>query len=421
MALDLGAETWIRAGSAGLFALLGLVVLVLGRRKAGNRALGAFLIAVGTLLVVNNLFRTYSPGWSTAKLALALVTGIAGFVAPALMPSPPTSPRERNALLFAFATGTASMAILFSAGYSGMEATLAVQDAPPSFRWAVRGVGAVFFAGIGAFIVGVPARLAAMQEMDRPTFRRALALAFSFGLTWIFQFSVLNQDDSDVPAFMATVLLVVALTGLWLWIGRRGDRLALAIALVWPLLGLGAELYQMLPQNAEAAFHDAYGLTGLWRLVGWAFLAHAVFRLDLLGVPLPHFVVNRGAVAAGALATLFIVAQVAQNFFSAEYGLLTGGVMAGAFVFAASPIQRTFERMSSREPPAPRGAPPRKAMTAGKQQEDAFRGAVRLAWKDRRFDQSEELALAVLADSMGLPASRATAIRHEVEREKGVR
>src|SRR5204863_2694547 len=78
-------------------------------------------------------------------------------------------------------------------------------------------------------------------------------------------------------------------------------------------------------------------------MFGYAFLRFDPFRGTVRAAQSKRLVA-----APVALALVFIVAQVAQNFFSAKYGLYLGGVVAGTFLFAASPLQRAMERTSGR-------------------------------------------------------------------------
>jgi hypothetical protein len=189
----------------------------------------------------------------------------------------------------------------------------------------------------------------------------------------------------------------------WAWAPSTTFRHGVFLALG------GAALVGLSMVSFFFADNSEFGLFGIMRTAGAFALATAVVKYDLLGVPLPHIVVKRGVLAGAALAILFIVAQIGQNFLSAQYGLLGGGVIAGAFLFAASPIQKRMERIGEGK------ASPRSIGVAA-QAEAAFRNAVALAYKDRRFTHKEELALADLAEQLGLGARRATEIRHELER-----
>lgn len=269
--------------------------------------------------------------------------------------------------------------------------------------------------GVGAALLVPSVRVAVSPPTDRNGWVRAVGMASLIGGYAATGAPVTFGHLESGWSLALTLFLVVTLAALWITAGvRSGNRFGLAVGLAWLGLGLLGYLYQLLPANADARLHDAYGLNGIMRLVGWVILVYAILRADLLQIKLPRLAVSRGAVAAGALATLFIVAQIAQNFLSAEYGLVSGGIIAGAVLFAASPVQRAIERVSERRPS-------KQAPRAGVPDETAFRQAVELAFRDRRFDESEEIALAKLADRLGVSAHRTAEIRHQVERAKGVR
>ncbi|MHB1260951.1 MAG: hypothetical protein ACYC2H_04465 [Thermoplasmatota archaeon] len=146
-----------------------------------------------------------------------------------------------------------------------------------------------------------------------------------------------------------------------------------------------------------------YGFGGIVSLLGLGAVGYAIFRLDLLGVPVPR--PRAGVLASIALATLFITAQVAQNFLSDELGLLTGGIVAGAAVFAAYPLQKAAEHaMERRKEPAASGPA------------EKYRRLVETAWRDGRLGANERLMLSESIDLLGLDAQAARSIDDEVAR-----
>ncbi|HEX9815704.1 MAG TPA: hypothetical protein VGB18_01880, partial [Candidatus Thermoplasmatota archaeon] len=198
---------------------------------------------------------------------------------------------------------------------------------------------------------------------------------------------------------------------------RPGPEPRVARAVFWVLLAAGGlSILLILGTGSDyAAASAGFGIFGLLRTIGAVFLALAVVRYNLLRVALPDVAVRRGAIATGALATLFIVAQVAQNFLSAEYGLLTGGIVAGAFLFAAQPLQRAMENILS-------GGKARPSLTvpAGRlaENERVYRVALKKFQADGRITPEEELALAHLADALGLTTRRATELRLDITNNK---
>lgn len=147
------------------------------------------------------------------------------------------------------------------------------------------------------------------------------------------------------------------------------------------------------------------GFGGIMTLLGLCAVGYALFRADLLEAKVPR--PRAGALAAMGLGTLFITAQVAQNFFSDKLGLLFGGVVAGAAVFAAYPLQKAAEKAMEKRPSGPEGRRPPTG-------EAAYRTALGLALRDRSLSPEEELELARLADQLGVGAVRALEIRSEV-------
>jgi hypothetical protein len=193
---------------------------------------------------------------------------------------------------------------------------------------------------------------------------------------------------------------------------RTGQRIALAAAWTGP----AAILVGMVPYLAGPALFYDWGMVGLCRTVGWSILVYAIVQADILDLGLAPRTLSRGTLAAFALAALFIVAQVAQNFLSAEYGLLTGGVIAGTVLFAASPVQKAIERVGERRadgPPAPATS-----ATASRRREDVYLSALRLAMRDRRLTRDEEVHLHRLAEELGIGAGRAHELMVAVEGER---
>jgi peptidoglycan/LPS O-acetylase OafA/YrhL len=390
----------IRTSSAALYVLLGLAVVVVGRRKLGPVALGLLLICFGSYLFLNNFIqsaRVEGPGYELANRWLLIGTGAAAVAVAATMPTPMVR-RERWALAGGAAVGLALTGTFVAAGLFPPQTPL---------DWAAI---ILYTTGLPGALVALAFRLARTPP-DRQGWLRTGGLLAAFSL---FQAFVSPRDYAlgSGWSLFATLLFTGALSAAWLVAASRSGIRRLAwFAMVWPALGLAGFAY-------FGALHgeDDYGAQGILRLIGWSALVYVILRAGLLGVPLPRFAVKRGTVAAGALAILFIVAQVAQNFFSAEYGLLSGGIIAGTFLFAASPIQKRIERMGERKP-SERAPKP----SAAKEQEAAYRDAVRLALRDRRFEADEELAIANLADRLGLTAMRAIEIRLAVEKERGLR
>lgn len=85
---------------------------------------------------------------------------------------------------------------------------------------------------------------------------------------------------------------------------------------------------------ADVVTTDPTGIRGVVRTAAWAALVYGILRHDLLEIGIRPRTVDRGVLAAGALAALFVVAQIAQNFLSAKYGLLMGGIVTYSLALA---------------------------------------------------------------------------------------
>jgi hypothetical protein len=239
---------------------------------------------------------------------------------------------------------------------------------------------------------------------EEPDGRRRTALALAalgFGIWLSFSESTSIPGPSALAAiaFGATVIACIVA---WMPTTDVQETRARSIAVV--VLAVSSALGLAYSVGIDAGMPD-HGEFGIARLIGLVLLALAVFRYGLLDVELPRVALRRGPLAAGALAVLFVVAQVAQNFLASQYGLLLGGVIAGAFLFAARPIERAIEGRAMR------------TVQVGDSRRDAFRKAVRLAARAGPLTREEEAHLAHIADELGLSNRDAHAVISEVEAE----
>lgn len=236
----------------------------------------------------------------------------------------------------------------------------------------------------------------------------ALSLATAFPsfmlLRWV--------NEPFLPA-VAGVGILVGVVAAIAWLPRGAEaRPDVLRKVAHALLGIGLFVLVYDALLERLGWRDV-GLHGLAHTLGALVLARAIIGRALLGIEPPALAIARGPLAAGSLASLFIVAQIGQNFLSARYGLLMGGVVAGAFLFAAAPIQRAFEAVRD---PAPRAAPdaPPPASPAA---HETYRKALRLALHDGAMTREEERHLADLAHDLGVTYRDALALRDDVERE----
>lgn len=400
MAVEL--STLVRGASGVLFVLLGSACLVLARRPSADRVLAwglaSFALGFGLAFVLVNvsaltdgrhivpLTRAAPAAWTLAAVGISIVawrairgSGRAGpwlvgvgllyfvaaaaplvlefprYAATAQVPPEALAPAYASQLLLRFITGTALAAAyayaLAAARSSAMAGPLLMS----------LGLG-IYPAAVHGFVLN----------------------------TSIFATAAIPQ--------VVNTPLVLGLSLLLLVLAERGmGRPAVGAAVVLCAVTLGG----MVEGALEPEGLRRYAL-GLVRSVAVALLALAVFRHDVLRARLGLRAADRASRATLGLATLLVVAQVAQNYFSATYGLLLGGVIAGAFLFAAAPLQRALEA---------RGA-------GGEDRLASYREAARYALRDGVLTRKEETHLARLAEHLGIGAADALRIRHEVEDER---
>ena len=421
MAVDLGFTALVNAAGGLLFFFVGVAIFLLGRATRTGRALGAFATVFGAHYVVNNVYY-YSAGdpdrfAGTLGIALATGTGLlAMLVARDELRS--ASRRARRLViaigLVAFALIAASFAVvithrdaLSAVGAYGADPLAAVYDS------------SLFFGDIGLLILlaaGVQRVRAA--PADAPRERRAAILrTLAFGLYIVF-FVVANAVRAASPALRGADLAnwlglaygLVPVVCVLPLLGATPEEPKLARRALLALLSAGLlGVVMTLASPADGGGFGDFGAYGIVRTVGVVLLAIAVLRYDLLGVPLPRLV-RRGSLATGALAVLLIVTQVAQNFLTAQYSLLMGGIVSGALIFAATPIQRAMER---RREDDPRGPDSVAVLT--------YRAALRAALEDGTMTPREEEHLAEVAHHLRLSPVDALRLRRDLERELGHR
>lgn len=406
MALD--AAFVIRVASAALFALVGTFAIVVGRSRLHAVALGAFLLAVAGQVVLSNLN-------DLLLLPLALVLGgLAGLLVAATAVPRPVGPLLAGTAVAGLAAGL----LVFQDGVDTLNFATRLGSAR---AFLLAGGVAVYVTGIGAAALAVALAVARDPPSDDAAWVRSGAVALVVPLFTVFGLPRIGPDTlaTSGATFAAVLILTVASSALWLVAAARSRARAPAlVAILWAAIGFAGYAYLALLRATgtpdPGGSNDPWGLNGVIRLASWAFLVHAILKADLLGVKLPRLAVARGPLAAGALATLFIVAQVAQNFLSDAYGLVMGGVVAGAFLFMAAPLQRAFERIGGS---ADRVEPPARGVAIpALSHEAAYKAAVRIAMR-AGMTREDELELARVAESHGIGPVRAHELRDEAERE----
>lgn len=405
MAIELTTAALIRAGSGVLFVSLGCAVLALARRRAENVAFGAWAFAFGFAFLVSNLL----VGDDASVLALVWVRavsfGAAGLllVACAALGFPGGERPSRAALALALACGGVQLSLGFL-GDAGAATTLGAYFPwlPGPAQVANRAGVYLLTGGSVVIIVTLAARAFASPRAAPALFVAAAAFAlqgaYSRGSAAI---------GGEPLAWAPLAFFLVAVVGSWIVAASRAGRPAWAVSLVL-LAGALAGMIDGVWFGGPFIGSPSPG-PGLVRTVAVGIFAWAILRHRLLGFDLAVPLERRGRVATIGLVTFFVVAQVAQSWLSDAMGVVLGGAAAGALLFAAAPLQRAAERL------AESASATRAAKGGDEGKEEAFRGAVRLAWRDRALTGEEELALARLADELGLRHARVRELRDEVE------
>lgn len=233
--------------------------------------------------------------------------------------------------------------------------------------------------------------------------------AYVFGLSSVSLATLASVSPTSTPEALLAAFAIASVLP-WLPLGQRdGSRTAVVIALA---LLSWAVFWQIVFPRVLATATNFQGAMGVVEVAAAFAMAVALLRHRPFGISPPTFAKAGGAATATALAALFIVAQIAQNFLSAEYGLLMGGAVAGAFLFAATPIHRALEGRRARTP-----GTDSVAVSRGTNSEEAYRKALRIALRARALTREDEIQLYELADDLGIRAGRARALFAEIEKD----
>lgn len=408
MALD--AATLVNAGGGIAFMAAGGVAFVLARGvppRSGHVPLGFALVAYGAAYVAANVIAAFTSAGvalmdaAQTPLFFAVAIGFGVF----LVRGPWRVPANERLLQGLFAAA-AALLVLWVA-FLWMMADAAILPTTAGFA-----------SELGAALVALVAAERALAGGDA---RRTRALgALALGIQAFLAYAIGTNVSWAASGFGSTLLLragwfvvgcipLLAVVFSWLAVTRApGGRVGWLVS--WGLLG-------MLLVGQVDPLGDSSPFRGIVRTIGALLVMFALTTGALDNGTRPAPAVRRSTMAASALALLFVVAQVAQNFLSTQYGLLMGGVVAGAFLFAAQPLQRAMERITERAPapttPHPAPATQRRTPSSA----EAYRHALRAAMRDGHLSRREERHLAELARVLGIDAAQALDLREEIERE----
>lgn len=415
-------EIWLSAASGLLFVALGVLVLFVRPRRKANVVFAGFAVAWGARHFLANLAGS-GRGVEAVDLMfyLAAAAQLAATVAlvwlTLIFPNAPLR-AERN--LFWVAGGVGLAYVPLSLGLLAWEGNIvpaaAAQEGAQLSTFLVFIV--TFNAMIGAHLYAI--LLWTLRYLYAPAddgrARRQYALLTAALVAWIgfisgagpaAEATVMSAlRTGNVPLLLAAAapLLVLAADAvLWLYAqharpdGNIGRNMAWFVLAV-PLLGV------------VAWYTQPVGGWALTRVVGFALLAIAILRFQLLTIDVKiRWTVSRSTVAAAFIVVFFVASEAAAAFFGDNFQNDYLGIAAAALlVLVLVPLQRLADRLAAKAVPGPGGLfEPARA-------ERTYRNAVRMALANRQIEAEEEVQLAELADGLGISGARAMEIRNEV-------
>lgn len=418
----------VRAAGSFLLAPVGVAAILLARGNRGALALGSLLVVQGLYWGGQNLFNgneTAGIYWTPAATLLVLAGLLARIALFMSWPMPMRATETKWAWLAlaigaAVAAAFAASIIALPGGWEEMRARATVPESHIGWTYARIPLEVMREGLNAAVLVFLPLRFLASAPEDTDLRTRSAWGAILLIFTPFSLGAWLAGGGSLAVAFTTdaseTSLLFVGIP-LWLLATRKPQgHFAARVA-----IGLAA--FAFLGYAFHAIFHEprvGNMIVGVERST-YAFLfAYGIARLGLLGHEIKLRTARRGTVAMAALASLFVVAQIAQEFLSAQYGLLMGGIVAGALLFVANPVQRAMERVvGGRDAATPPGAEATRDDATAR--EDAYRDALRFALRDDTLTREEELRLHGIAEHMGITGRRAHALLMEIETERRAR
>ncbi len=417
MTLDVTLPILVRSAGPALFMLTGIALGALSRGRADRVALGLFFACFGAWLVASNLgIAGGGSPFFVAALVLVVAATCAGILSLMLLPR---THRPGAATLAALGALMIALSAIFFHFLSDLLPRSAFAQMIPAESFGLFATYVNLAVPMLGLLLTLPIAWA-LVALRAPGKDIEAWAGLATGILVFMGFTT----GTDILSGLNIVLIihpetsfVMILAGAAFWLlvaARRNSIVARNVALA----GLVATLAGMAWHAATGidSVYDPVGAVGLARLVGWAIIVVTLARAGWLDSGfLPR---HRAGVAATSLATLFVIAQVAENYLGAKYGLVLGSVVAGTFLFAAHPVQRAMERImegNASSQTRPSGGTP--ASSVGDAKYAAYRRAVRLALRDRVLSQEEEIELAYIAHEIGLTPMEAIRIRHDVERE----
>lgn len=226
--------------------------------------------------------------------------------------------------------------------------------------------------------------------------------------------SIATEPWQDTLLRSLRVVAFLACGTAWLAAIPRCGRPAVAAGLACFLFPAIGALTVASPEGSALESFLYEGSFGVVAGIGVAVLAYAILRHQMFDVDVKlKWTLRRGTVAAVFLAVFFVVAQLAQNFLSDQYGWALGGAGAGLLLFLLAPIQRAAERLSDKAMPGVQEKDP--AYVRAKKRE-TYRSAYAAAWSDGTMTQKDMRMLQQVREALGLPDKDVLAVEREWSR-----
>jgi hypothetical protein len=399
-------NAYIRAGSGLVIMASGALLAIRSRHHWLGPAFGVAVGAWGAYFVAFNLAGPTPflvPALALACVGLtatvaALPTSVGGFYEGA------KPPRSRVVVSAVIVTLCVTAMILRGASENAKDWAYPVESSDAVAFWIE---STIFMATLGALLA-----FCALLSAS-PRFQKADAWGVALIAVGISADVALRSGEA-VSLFATQgvsvwflYLAVLLAAGSWsVPLARPGGGRQARAALMALFALLGLPLLGAVDGTILASY--ATPTYGVVRLVGAVLVVWGAARLGALPSDRGSKTRAGSVVAFLGLALLFVVAQVAQNFFAAQYGLLLGGVIAGCFLFAAQPVQRMIERRGERRV----GVEP-----ASSQSELVFKAAVRTAISEGPITPAQERHLSEVAHHLGIGAMDMIRLKQEVETE----
>lgn len=404
MALD--ATAWSQLVIVVLQVALVVLLLVYGGHRRENRALAFVLTARSGVFLMPPLAAIAPALEAAASQArpyydIAYVLGQL-FLAVVFIDRAPTPRRRRGTFLAALVVITAYEAYYF------FDHGAYVARSTPAWR-VMFGFVSLSYALLGILLLRVASRDRAEAPLLAGT---AFVLIALYDRITVLPANIRTAQGAAwldaIGPFFGLALFVAFIVLLAL--GSRGTttfsrlaRRSLVLTLICAATGLVALMLG--DAQTRAVGSTAWDLA-LPLLVGYAILRHDLFGLDVK----VRWTIQRGTLAVAFVGAFFVGSQLAQNWLSARYGVLLGGVTAGLLLFGLAPLQRLAERVASA------AVPQAQPYLAGDRKLAALRKAAQNATRDGRVTREEEKHLYDLAAEMGIDAATAHQVILDAER-----